>query len=64
VIHAEHGVVLVAPQHTVVPDGIAHQAAAEGKSIVRVPTTRFTPEELRRLRLSPWIEHRCVLTTS
>jgi hypothetical protein len=60
VTHAEHGVVLVARQHTVVPNGIAHQSVAEGKSIVRVAPTRFTPEEVCRLRLSPWVEHRYV----
>jgi len=58
VTHAEYAVVLVAPQHTVVPDGIARHAAAEGKSIVRISPARFTPEELRRLRMSAGVSHR------
>jgi hypothetical protein len=55
---AQHTIVLVAPNQLVVPDAIVRRATADGKSIVRISTARFTAEELRRLQVHPALSHR------
>ncbi|MFC5219890.1 hypothetical protein [Streptomyces coerulescens] len=55
--YARETVVLVAPPQFVVPARINKTAKASGKRIARIPTTRFTREELRKLGFQYHLEH-------
>jgi hypothetical protein len=56
--HAKETVVLFAPQKFVIPADVIKRAASRGKRIVQFPLTRFTHEELRRLRVQYFLYYR------
>jgi hypothetical protein len=56
--YAKDSVVLVVPQRFVMPDQIARLFTTLNKRIVRIPLTRFTAEERRKLGLMYLLGHR------
>ncbi|MHA5053890.1 hypothetical protein ACX28W_37030 [Streptomyces sp. SD15] len=62
--YAKETVLLIAPQQFVVPSDITARAAESGKRIARISPARFTHEELRRLGIQYFLDHRYPQTHS
>ncbi|MDO0930802.1 hypothetical protein QQY66_03595 [Streptomyces sp. DG2A-72] len=56
--YAKEAILLIAPHHFVVPAHINAQAAASGKRIAHISTAGFTREELRKMGIAYFLEHR------